>query len=803
MALPTPDLSILTTAAEVFTGGHTLPQIRTIHKTLHAQLEDTAARLRTQVGGSYRDLLGTADTIVAMRDDMERVQLTLGRMSGRCGRAVVGRKVGGLGKFVSEIEEEDRELGRAARGRLLKGCVLALGGVLRGREGEKDKLGRGERLVVAARLWVLGRLLVKSFGGERGGEVKAAERSLDGLHRRLLRGVEGVLRSVSEKGMERGDVLRALGAYSLATSSGARDVLRHFLRVRGQAMALAFAADGPVEGRASGRGQKDVLRCLGLYTKTLQDVQSLVPHRLTEVLLELKKGALLEDESLRTMEGLRLDVYKRWCGDEIQYYKPFIRHDDLDGKQTREMLTSWAKEGSGVLLRGLEKTLEGMVEFKAIVELRTSVLKSWIQEGSKAKGFDPSILLDQIRDAVNGHMLEVVEAKVAKLRLVGSEVSAALDAWRDGIAQRHQRLWDEGSFDTDLSSGAAQFTQDVISRLYGRNEAVSKAVTCYQSWYHVIDDVAVVVDQLRRQRWDNDVDEIEDEETIEHRQKLLAKEDPQRLSEHLNASLIRAFKQLEDHLELLWKAHQGGPNQGSIAMYFLRVLRDIRARLPQGLEAVKKFGLGAVPSLQETLAAAVLVAPLDELATVALARKIVVGRSLWEGTPELPSSPSPGIFKFLRNLSMSMGDAGGDLWSPTALKALKQQLCKDISKLWLEAIEGASSGSEPPVAGNEETDKDAAESGGEEGEPLSQAEAKPRDERTTEQRRDLFVQWLFDISYLQAFLEVPSDTQHDLKDVEDAIYRNTELDSTAVRDRLTKTTQDYWKRTSLLFGLLS
>jgi len=803
MAAQTPDISSLTTASQVFTGGHTLPQIRQIHKTLHARLDDTAARLRTQVGGSYRELLGTADTIVAMRGDMDRVQTTLGHMGGRCGRGVVGKKVGGLAKFVSEVEEEedDRRLGRVARGRLLAACVLALGGFLRDRG--RGKEGRGESLVVAARLWVLGRLLVKSSAaapGENSGEVRAAEKSLESLHRRLLRGIEGVLGSASDRGMAQGDVLKALGAYSLATSSGAKDVLRHFLRVRGQAMALAFEADGLGAERPSGRGEKDVLRCLALYTKTLRDVQRLVPQKLTETLLALKKHALLADESLRTMEGLRLDVYKRWCGDEIQYYTPFIRHDDLDGKQARDMLSSWAKEGSDVLLRGLRKTLEGMAEFKAIVELRTSVLKLWIREGGKARGFDPSILLDQIRDAINGHMLEVLEAKVAKLRLVGSEVSGALDAWHDGVSERRQGLWDYDPSDTDLSNGAAEFTHDVVARLHGRKDAVSKAVTCYQSWYHVIDDVAIVVDQLGRQRWDNDVDEIEDEEAIEHRQKLLSKDDPQKMSERLNVSLVKAFGNLQDHLLLLWKARQDGPDKGPIAIYFLRVLRDIRARLPQDLDTVRSFGLTAVPSLQRTLVDAVVTAPLDELSSVTLARKRVVGRSLWEGSPELPTSPSPGIFKFLRSLSTSMSDAGGDLWSPTAVKVLKKRLRGDITRLWLDAVQSAKSTDKSPAAVEGDSREEAADAG--EGVEEESGHAKDALVLAEKQRADLFVQWVFDLSYLRSFLETPSDGDHELGDLEAELYRSTGLESTAASERLSKASGDCWKRTSLLFGLL-
>ncbi|KAK5664075.1 hypothetical protein OQA88_289 [Cercophora sp. LCS_1] len=771
----TPDLSHLTTSSQIFSANHTLPQIRTIHKTLLAQLDDTAVRLRTQVGGSYRDLLGTADSIVAMRADMDAVQSTLARMGSRCGRTVVNQKVGGLAHFVQD-RESGGEDSRRARTRLLDGVVLCLGSVLREKKSDK----RGERLLLAARLWVLGRLVAKSLGESRG-------EGLEGLRRRLVRGVEGVLRSGRDE-----DVVGALGAYALATSSGGKDVLRHFLRVRGMAMGMAF------EGEER-RGGQEVVRCLGLFTKTLRDVQGLVPARLREALAALKRDPLLADQGLRGLEELRLDVYKRWCGDEIQYYKPFIRHDDLDVRQAAEMLSSWAEEGSKVLLKGLKKTLEGMNEFKAIVELRTSVLKLWIQEGGKAKGVDPSILLGQLRGAINEHLLEVLEAKVAKLRLVGSEVSAALDAWREGTTDQHPSLWDVESFDTDLSNGAAQFTQDVVARLYGRNDAASKAVTCFQSWYHVIDDVATVVDQLRRQRWENDADEIEDEETIENRQKLLAKEDPQKLSDHLNISLVKAFKNLDDHLGLLWKSHQDGPNKGHIAMYFVRVLRDIRVRLPEGLGKVKDFGLDAVPSLHQTLTTAVAESPLQELATVALARKVVAGRSLWEGSPELPTSPSPGIFKFLRNLLVSMGDSGADLWSPAAVAVLKKHLREQVCQIWKEAVEKADTAIKEQYTAQSESEAEDEES-----EDAGSKNPSAGGDTLAQQRRDLFTQWLFDIFYLEFFLESsPPNTKGEFDNIKAIIRKGASLGGATAEEKLAKTSREYFKRTSLLFGLLS
>ncbi|KAH6850035.1 hypothetical protein B0I37DRAFT_352566 [Chaetomium sp. MPI-CAGE-AT-0009] len=652
--------------------------------------------------------------------------------------------------------------------------------------------GMGAR---CGRGWWVGSL---AGGGGGDGKVEAARKSLEGVHRgRLTRSIDAVLRSGSDKAMKQGDVLKALAAYSLATSSGARDVLAHFLRVRAEAIAVALELDAEEK---TVRDPKEVLKALGLYTKTLLDVQTLVPHRLTEALVALTQSRLLENASLKEMEGLRLDVYKRWCGDEIQFYTPFIRHDDLDGEQARGMLSAWAKKGAEVLLQGLGKTLESMTEFKAIVELRTSVLKLWIAEGGKARGFDPSEMLDELREAINKHMLRVLETKVSKLRLVGSEVSAALDTWREGITDRHQNIWDVRSFDTGLSNGAAQFTHDVVARLYGRNDAVSKADTSYSSWFHVIDDVAQVVDQLKRQRWDNDVEEIEDEETIEERQKLLSKDDPLALNEHLNRLLVEAFKRLDDQLTTLWASQKDGPNNGAVAMYFARLLRGIRARLPD-LEAVKGFGLASVPSLHEAIVKAVVVSPLDEFATTALARKTVVGRSLWEGEPALPTSPSPGAFKFLRTLVTVMGDAGGDLWSPAAVHVLKGQLNKQLSAAWLEAL-GALDGAEDDERNGdaetkvEESTEEVADDKTEAEEPAK----KDTDQKaqTTPGKQDLLIQWLMDISYLGLFLG-PDDT---LRELEETVSKESGIE-TAAKERLAKASQDYFKRTSLLFGLLT
>ncbi|KAH6624556.1 hypothetical protein B0J18DRAFT_479075 [Chaetomium sp. MPI-SDFR-AT-0129] len=915
---------------------YTLPQIRLIHTALLSRSTDADVRLRTRVGGAYRELLGTADTIVSMRHEAEGLVVALGGMGARCGSGVVRGKVGSLRGFVKgdaggggggESYDAGRgnyherggykggsggrgkEMGRVARERLLEGVLLGLGGVLRRTGGGNEtegKRSRGDRLVLAARLYVLGRLLVKSLADTNGtntdggaGRVDTARKALEGVHRaRLARSIDAVLRSGSDKAMKRGDVLRALEAYSLATSSGARDVLAHLLRVRAKAISDALeleqeeeSDDGdtktPTKTAAHPRNPDDVLRALGLYTKTLLDVQTLVPSRLADALLALKQTRLLDDAALRQMEGLRLDIYQRWCGDAIQFFTPFLRHDDLSGEQARAMLFGWAK-GSEVVLQGLEKTLASggaMAEFAGLVDLRTRVLRLWIAEGGRVHGVDSSEMLDRLRDAFNKHMRRVLEAKVAKLRLVGSEVAAALDA---GVTDRHRALWDVSSLDTDLSqavnatatgsgsgsgSAAALFTQDVIARLHGRSDAASKAIARYRAWFHVIDDVSRVVEQLRRQRWDDadaDGDEIEDETTIEARQRLLSRDDPQALSAYLDRLLRDAFAKLDEQLTALWRVHSATGDDddennskirknGPIAMYLLRILRDIRARLPDfdtnsssastSSPSPPTFGLTAVPSLHAALADTVLDKPLSEFIHVALARTTVVGRALWEpphtgtgtGTgsegeknqKELPTSPSPGVFQFLRDLVREMGDAGGDLWSPSAVGVLRGRLGGRVAVGWmgvLGGLEEKDKEEEEDVGKKEDEKEDESETESEKGEKDTKDDddddddddetnpEKPAEENTpptekseketkaTEpetktqnqnQNQDLLVQWLLDIHYLRLFLGPEETTQN----LEQAVFQASQLDA-ASRTRLAKAAQDYFKRTSLLFALL-
>lgn len=802
MANKTLDPSTITKASEAFV--HPLPQIRQFHRSLTTELDEKNARLRSLVGGSYRELLGTAEMILNMRDEVAVVEEKLAKVGRGCGRTVLGGMVAGLGKVEGRRREGEgaAALSWAARMKVLSMCGVVLGRLLRRVSGELaalgTKTGRGQNLVLAAKVWVLSRLLVKSLSDSAVASGKVADKELieesrkrmNGLRRRLLRAIDKALEKMGEEEEEeedqrsgtREDLTHALCAYSLATSSGAKDVLRHFLQVRGEAIALAF------EDSEEGQHEvtSEVLTALKLYTHTVLNVQALVPRQLSEVLSGLKAKPLLKDESLRELEDLRLDVGERWFGDEILFFTPYVRSDDLEGPEAVETLKGWTKKASEVLITGFNSVLGKTAEFKAVVELRTKVFEVWIAEGGKPKGLDPSNMLNALRDAINSRLVQLLQARVSKLHLVGAEIDSTLGAWQRGKTDKYESLWDDDMLEMDIGSGATLFRKNIVARTYGRNDAVSKAFAAYQAWYRLVEELSNAIDQLKRQRWNDNLDDIEDDDSIESRQELLSSEDPQMLQDELDAGLEKAFSNLEQKITTLWATCKESENVGQTTMYIIRILRDIRSELPKH-SALHSFGLSIVPSLHQELGSYVAADSIRQFSK-SFNRKKVVGRSLWEGTPELPVQPSPATFKFFYGVSKAMADAGADLWSPAAIDLFKKHLRSEIGSGWSNALE--SSTPSPPQEDKGSDDHAAA------------TEEDNAQKTSPEQQREVLIQSLFDIFVLECPLERSKLSADDkLEKLKELVSSRLNLESAEMR-RLEHGAKEYWKRTNLLFGLL-
>lgn len=114
-------------------------------------------------------------------------------------------------------------------------------------------------------------------------------------------------------------------------------------------------------------------------------------------------------------------------------------------------------------------------------------------------------------------------------------------------------------------------------------------------------------------------------------------------------------------------------------------------------------------------------------------------------------------------------------------------------------------------AETKDSEKSETEEGKEEEEKDGKENDTDSDEPSPEERkRDLQIQWLYDVAYLQQALALKQDDKSKddqasspyLEDLEEKLVRQTGLDE-ASRQRMKKSADVFWQRTKLLFGLLA
>ncbi|KAI0996823.1 hypothetical protein K3495_g11360 [Podosphaera aphanis] len=767
------EVSNCQSAAEAF--NHPLPQVRQFHSSLSTVLDETNVRLRTLVGGSYRQLLETADTILRMNELVQRAENKLERVGQTCSRSSIDSLISGLAKLDANGTPRSRRspLEWVAKIKVLELCNIVVGRLLRGKD---DIAGRprGENLVIAAKVLVVTRLLSKSVS-ERGptqatcadiSVVKITRKSTF-LRQQLLLAIERILR---ETGTDEHEVtiIRALSAYSLATSSSTQDVLRFFLQVRSDAISRSFNEDDSSKSE----------NALTLYARTFVYVRTIFPQRVSEQLAKFKLQTLLLDGSVRALEELRLDEFESWFGDDIMHFTPYIRHDDLDKEIKTDLLRHWAEKSTKLLLEGIEQTVGYIDQLKIMVDIRSRILKTWMQEAENLSKFDDSPLtFDQIRSILRTRMTQILESRVHQLDLVGNELEESIKSWKRGFTDKGASLWDQSMLNMELNKGGALFKQEIVARTYGRNEAASRAFSKYLTWRQTIDEILAIIDQLRNQKWDDYIDDIEDLSDLETKRCQLSVDDPWLLQQHLNQCLGQAFEALQEKIQTLLKMYEDSEDIGQISIYILRAVRDIRSELPSDYNP-RIFGTTLFALLLERLAAIVVG---DHLTTFvkSLNPKYLRGRLLWEGSPELPVQPSPAVFKLLLNLTLSMGQVGGDLWSSKAVLVLKEHVSVEVYRLWTGSLK-------KEVESYDACTTEKSEDGSD----------------TADKFNDFMKQALFDFHLVFKNAFQSPNSASGLEALESLIKSQTNIEPTML-DLVQASADKYWKKTSLLFGLLA
>ncbi|KAI9786910.1 MAG: para-aminobenzoate synthase, (PABA) [Geoglossum umbratile] len=769
MAANPPDSKSLKTWDDAFQ--YPIPTVRQLEQQLRSELASNQERLRTLVGASYRDLLGTAERIVEMDGTMRQAETHLGIISQKhkasftaspYNKAETDRTV----RFV-----DSKRYTFASQLAVLQACPAVISRLLR----------KGGSSLIAAKILVVSRLLHKSLSQAPSAPslVEKLRNQLASLRRHLLRHID---RQFSNPNASASTLIEPMCAFSLATSSSPTDVLRHFHYVRHQAIATQLDRN---EEKHS-----NILKALKLYIQTLLDTQAGFPERLAASLSRLKLRPLLRDPDVLAAVELGLDVHEKWISDDIKFFTPWIRHDDLQKSQVGILLKGWSKQVFAALIEGLRRSLSSVEDIRALVGLRTDILEVWLDGRNRVVGFTSVESLERLRSVINERLLELIRGRAHRLCLVGEQITATLQDWEVGITESREDLWSSSTTSMDISNGAAEFKSMVLDRLHGRNEAVLGVLRGYDTWLNLILEVTTIVKELRGQRWDEGVDDVEDEIDLESRAQQLSGDDPELLEDQLGRALTTAFQELGNVIS----SAATGSEQGPQAIFLLRILREIRQRSP-GLGNTDAFGRSIIPTLHSRVAETTSFTSLrlfERLTSKVRWDRNAPARALWEGTPQLPVQPSPGAFKLLCGLVASMAEQG-DIWSPTATRALKSHVGGRIYRV-LSAVLVPVNHSEELV--NRHEPEEMGDASG-----LEASHQPP-----TSMNQDWAIQLLFDVIFFETVLsttaepgEEPVTGLGELVQTLDARASMTEQ----LRERLRKATQEYWKRTYLLFSFLA
>lgn len=758
----------------------------------------------------YRELVGTAETIVEMNKEIQDVEAILTDVGRRCNPRLVEKKHLHARQMKSDTTDtgmlylthgwetqlltwsadaDKRTFG--AQLALLHRCTTSITRLLRKRAS----------MLLIAKVLVVSRLLHKTLSQHPSTPpfLDDLRNQLASLRRTLLKRIDK--RLTSANGLD-DSIIESLAAFCLATSSSSDDAIHHFHQVRLDVITSQLDSS-----------RENIPKALRLFIHTLQNSKVLRSRQFSDVLSKLKTRPILSDPEVRSLDGLEIEVLGRWAAPEVINFTPWIKLSELGRSEGLQFIKEWSSQAFDRFVEGTQKALAQCNDFPELLSLRADTVESWLSSWGSTITHGSEVVLESLRKIFNDHLKRILTSQVQKIDNIAGQISSTVSNWETSEHVSVGSLWDSDLIAADYSNGASIFKHAVADRLLGRDDDVSAVLTKYKSWLVSVQDLNEMIEALRRLKWTDVLvgGEVEDEDIDVNPR--LNDEDPRTLSNALHSSVRQAYQNLHDCFNDAFKSF-GSSHLNQKATILLRLIRLVRREIPSGfVPADFLFSSDLAPKLQDLLATDIVthtgsLAFVPARTTLKTKRsKLVPGRSLWEGEPPVPVQPSPSTFKFLRRLTATMDESGPDLWDPSTVRVLKTTLAKQLEKtlsLTLEELEGWEASSKA-IVDSEPKDEESATEGDKEEKAADgttdtvDADAeKPADAPPAEALHDWKVQLFFDALYLANMLGDPTQ----LADVVERVQKSADP-SLAAAKAIRKSSQEYWKRTELLFGLLA
>ncbi|KAJ6025298.1 hypothetical protein N7444_012977 [Penicillium canescens] len=657
MAPEAPDPQSLKSWHDAFQ--YPIPTVRRVEQELRRDIASNKEKLRALVGMRYRDLVGTAETIVAMNRDIQDVETVLADVGRRCNPRLVERKHVHARQIKSgDVEKNADKHAFGAQLALLHRCTTSITRLLR----------RRASLLLISKILVVSRLLHKTLSQHESVPpfLDDLRNQLAPLWRTLLKRIEKRLAST---GATEDDIIESLAAYCLATSSSSDDAIHHFHQVRLDVIASQLDLS-----------RENIPKALQLFVRTLQTSKVLRHRQFSEVLSKLKARPILADPEIRSLDGLEVEVLGRWVAPVVKNFTPWIKLSELNRTDGIDSIKEWSLQAFEKFAEGCQKDLAHSNDFSELLSLRTETIELWLSSWGSTIIHGSLDVLERLRRIFNDQLSRILKTfkQTVADRLLGrdedvSTVLVTYKAWLTSIQEVNESIdslrrmrW------TDILVGGEVEDEDIdiTPRL---NE----------------DDPRLLSDALHsavRESFNN-----------------------------LQTSFSSAFKSFGS-------SHSSEKATFLLRLIRL-VRRDIPARFVAGDFVFSSDIVPELQKLLASEAVAktgsLKMLPSSKTHPQTGKAKMVPGRSLWEGNPAVPVQPSASTFKFLRRLTSTMDTCGSDLWDPSTVQALKQALKKELETAItssLDDLESPDSPSksetndeEPATNGDKDQEKEPAE----------------------------------------------------------------------------------------------
>lgn len=772
-----------------------LPNIRQFENRLRSHAEDGRQKLRGMVGASYRKLLETADEITEMKDVSEDVEAQLGRVGLFCSSRYIE-------KLQQKADLQAKRTGQgandhsrqAAEVSLLESCAAVL----------IDLSSHRGSLLLAAKVLVLARLTMTTTSRRSSSMpfLATLRSKLTASRRSLLTRLD---RRIGSTKISQQALVDDLCAYALATNAAPKDMLRHLLKTRLDAIRDSL--------QGSGSCSKCITRALRLLVKTIQDLPAIFTRYMPQGLTKLRAEPILKQEDVRAIHRLRLGVVERWLPEELHNYRPWFRQEDLQRDAILSHAKTWAEKAIDVFLTELPDTLERLDHLEDVTSTRKHVLETWTRLSRRSLPLDCKAVQDGLRNGFVERSKKSIRKQVLELQKlsVSIEKLASKSQAQPGDSEGHSSLWSTSTQipDTKIS----KIKEAAISGVHGGKGHEGQILQDFADWRRSVGQMTTALRSMQSEKWADDFSESSDDDTNSEEPSDINIRDADTLLAFTNETIKQAFGQARRSLEELVSTIS---KADSTAVPTIISLTRVISRLGTPAYPVDGHSLIQEPLAHEAqtiepLWNIIIDHVLGQLNLVktpeVLARgisKSIKAMPLWEGNPSLPTQPSPFILRFLKAMSFSMASCGLDIWGSGLKRFLKNRAGASVSEAvdaWVNT--SGASGISLPVKqngiitngdGHHPTDSDEETKATTEVAEPDTAETEAATQETTRVAQG--TQLMFDLYFLMQPLGSRTLAPH-----VDTIAELIKASDTT-KSHLEKGAKDYWKKTYLLFALL-